>query len=494
MLKTRQQTKLNLKLIDAAAEGRTADFGGLLRAGADINAVEHSGTALIAATVHDQAEAVRTLIALGARVDLPDQNRNTPLSHVIGSNSPHIARLLVQAGADLNTTNACGDSLLTAAVKDRDPTTIDELIALQVDVNHPNRLGKSALSLALGDMGLVRRLLDAKADLAHAANQDVLLDAVVRKLPGTAQLLLRAGAKPNAVDCNGRAVLTHAADQADAGLVRSLIAANADPNQGANQQALASAITAPDTAVLEALLEAGACPDLAERAGQRVLVEVFQRGIGQAAAQWIPENSASQAGDSEDEVWIPMTLAVEVGTVEIIEIVRNAGYSVNVTDSSGHSLLMLACIRRSAEVVDALLGTHNGYPGANPNARAHSDGSTPLMAAASAGNPATIKLLLAAGANPNAADAAGRTALDYMHYCHNPGWGNAVQELLEEAMTAPAWEEWKNRMDEIDEGSLLAMDADSESSPATMNDIDNCAEPMEPAQSTIPSLLPYHFI
>lgn len=480
MPNTRKQTTLNLQLIDAAAAGRTAEFAGLLKHGADLDAVEHGSTALIAAIVHHQFEAVGMLIDLGAKVHLPDQQRKTPLSHALGQKSTDIARLLVQAGADLHIRNHIGDNLLTAAVKGRHPTMVETLIELDVDVNLPNRLGKSALSLALHDMDMVRSLLDAKADLGHRANKDVLLDAIGRKLTGTAQLLLCAGATPNAVDWDGKAALTHAVDQEDAGLVRSLIAAKADPNQGANQQALAHALPKPE--MLQALLDAGARPDVADPVGQGVMEQVFQRGIAQAATQWIPADSAPQAGACKYEVWNPMTLAVQVGTVEIIGIVREAGYSVEVADASGHSLLMLACNRRTTAVVDALLGKHNGYPGANPDASAHSDGRTPLMAAAAAGNPTTVKLLLAAGANPNAADTQAHTAMDYVNHCADLQRKNAVQELLEEAINAPAWQAWKSRMDEIDEDPEPAMGDSDESWLATINDLDDCRPHAEGAE------------
>ena len=494
MPKSRNNTVLNRKLINAACEGRTGEFKGLLDAGADINALEESTTALVAATVCNQPQAVRTLLELGARVDLPDAHRLTPLSYAVLNQRPDIIQLLLESGADLNTTYDNGDNLLTAAVKIRDQPTVDKLIEFQADVHRTNSLGQSALALASRDTGMVRSLLDAKADLTHAANQDALVVAVIYKLTDTAQLLLSAGANPNAVDDNGKAVLTHAAEQGDARLVRSLIAANADPNEGANRQALEPALVAPDTAVLAALLEADACPDLAEPAGHRVLREVFRLGIGQAAVQWIPENSAPQAGDYEGEVYNPMTLAVEVGTVDIIEILRDAGYGADGDDDWGHSVLMLACARRSSDVVDALLQTRNGYPGANPNARAYSDGTTPLMVAAASGSPATIKLLLDAGADPTVIDTAGRTALDYAGRCPSLARADAVWELLSQAITTPAWQEWKDRMDDIDANPGQAMCATGESAPATVNDFHDGAEPMELEQSTIPSLWPYPYI
>lgn len=504
MPKTRNNTVLNLKLIKAACEGRTGEFKGLLDAGADINALEQSTTALVAATVCNQLEAVRTLIELGASVNLPDQDRFTPLSYAVLNQRPDIIQLLVESGADLRITYGNGDNLLTAAVKIRDQPTVDKLIELRANVDRTNSLEQSALALASRDTGIVRSLLDAKADLTDPANQNALVVAVVHKLTDTVQLLLSAGANPDAVDENGKAVLTHAAEQGDAGLVRSLIAANADPNEGANRQALEPALAAPDPAVLEALLEAlleaDACPDLAEPAGHRVLREVFRLGIGQAAAQWIPENSVPQAGVDEGKVYDPMILAVQVGTVDIIEILRDAGYGADGVDVWGHSVLMLACARRSPDVVDTLLQTRNGYPGANPNARAYSDGTTPLMVAAASGSPATIKLLLDAHADPTVTDTAGRTALDYARHCPSLEWADAVRELLSQAIATPAgeeWtarEEWGDRMDDIDAGPIQAMGDTGECSTASIYDINESAEPMEPTDSNQSSLLPYHYI
>lgn len=481
MPKSPNNTVLNRKLINAACEGRTGEFRGLLDAGADINALVDSTTALIAATVCNQPDAVRTLLDLGARVDLPDAHRLTPLSYAVLNQRPDIIQLLVESGADLNTTYGNGHNLLTAAVKIRDQPTVDKLIELGADVHRTNALGQSALALASRDTGMVRSLLDAKADLTHPANRDALVVAVVYQLTDTAQLLLSARADPNAVDDNGKAVLTHAAEQGDARLVRSLIAANADPNEGANRQALEPALVAPDTGVLEALLEAGACPDLAEPEGWRALVEAFRLGIGQAAAQWIPEHSAPQADGSEDQAYNPMTLAVEVGTVDIIEILRDAGYGADGDDGWGHTLLMRACEVRSSEVVNALLETHNGYPGANPNARAYSDGTTPLMIAAAAGNSRTIDVLVHAGANLYIPDIAGRTAMDYACLCLDPQRRSAVQHALNEAIRATAWKEC---MDDIDESSLQLMNVTWESETATDTDINEYAEPMAPTDTT----------
>jgi ankyrin repeat protein len=67
--------------------------------------------------------------------------------------------------------------------------------------------------------------------------------------------------------------------------------------------------------------------------------------------------------------------------------------------------LMLAASKGDAATVKALLAA-----GANPNATAR-DGRTALMEAASQGSLEAVQALLAAGANVNARTAAGATAL-----------------------------------------------------------------------------------
>lgn len=511
MRKTLFQTLVNLKLIQAAAAGRIEDLRKLLRDGADVNAVENSGTALIAATAHNRAAAVTTLIEFRAQVDLTDAQGNTALSHALHHRHTDIARLLVQSGADLNTRNMWGDTALTVAARAQDQQMVEQLIAFQADVNVTNTLGQSALMLAASHQGIVHSLLIANASLAHAANNNAVLSAILGQKPELAYLLLFAGATPNAVDWTGKAALTHAVDQGNAGLVRCLIAAKADPNQGANQHALASALKAPDPALLQALLDARARPDIGGQAGEAAAICAFALGNADAVARWFPANSAPEAGSSEGDAWNPLALAVTVGTAEIVAVLRDAGFSSDITDERGYSLLMLASYRGQPELVAGLLQPRNGQPGASPNAVAHSDGKTALMYAAHAHRADAMKILLAAGANPNAVDSTGHTAMDYTHRCTDPEQRNEMEFILAEAMAARALEvaglpqrAYTSLADFLEMQDEAAADADARPDGRdqqawvdwsdTMNDIDDCPVDVALGSRETPSLLPYHII
>lgn len=432
------QPQLNDALIKAAAAGLIHHFDDLLGQGAELDAM-HGGTcALTAATINNQVAAVRQLLALKARVDAADAQGKTALAHAVHHRHIDIGKLLVQAGADINGRNSTGPTALTHAALLRDHPGVDALIALRADVNATNTPQWSALALAGSDLGIVRSLLDAKADTAHAANRNVVLNAVCWGSTKVAQLLLKYGATPNATDYSGKSTLAHAVDQGDAGLVRSLVDAKADPNQGANQQALASANAWSKAAVLQVLLDAGAGPDISGSAGQLAVMCAIERDRADIVARWFPANSLPQPCADMPWVWTPMPYAVTMGHVNIVHVLRDAGYCVHICDAQGYNMLMLASTLGKPRVVEALLLSRNGRPGVDPNARELVNGKTALMFAAEMGNAGAMQVLLDAGARPDDVDDAGCSVLEYAIQCKYPEHRNAVQSILAHALASAA--------------------------------------------------------
>lgn len=435
-MKTRIQIARNKALIEAAARGHTADLTKLVRDGAQLDGVEQGATPLIAATVNNQLQAVKALLALGARVEVADEQGKTAMTHAINQRFPSVVELLVQAGADLNAKDMWGNTALTRAAGSQQQEIVDDLIALQVDVNVTTTLGVSALTRAQNHEGIMRSLLDAKADLSHEANKDALSRAVIPGKVEIAQMLLQAGAKPDATDGSSQILLTHAVDQKNVDLVRSLIAAKADPNHSANKHALTYALGSRNPELLQALMEAGARPDLNTLPGQKAVIVAFALGKADAVAQWFP----ASADAPDDTVWNPLPDAVASASAEIIGILRDAGYSIHSRSESGHTLLMLASQLGRASILDSLLQPRNGASGSDPNAQADISGKTALMYAVEKKCTDTMKLLLAAGADPSAVDHAGRSVLEYADKCPSAAHKNAMQSLLVETIATRALE------------------------------------------------------
>ena len=101
------------------------------------------------------------------------------------------------------------------------------------------------------------------------------------------------------------------------------------------------------------------------------------------------------------------------GQVEAVQILVGAGADVDEQFDNGITALMLMSILRQTETVRVLLEA-----GANINAANNADGGTALIFAVYGGSTETVSLLLESGADVSAKDAGnegkdGRTALSY---------------------------------------------------------------------------------
>ncbi len=84
----------------------------LVEAGADLNASDVSGTALMGVCFKGHSAIVRYLLAAGADVNAKSENGTTALHYAAMFNKPEIVDLLLAAGADAGAKDAQG---LTAA-------------------------------------------------------------------------------------------------------------------------------------------------------------------------------------------------------------------------------------------------------------------------------------------------------------------------------------------------------------------------------------------
>ena len=117
------------------------------------------------------------------------------------------------------------------------------------------------------------------------------------------------------------------------------------------------------------------------------------------------------------------------GHINIVRLLIQAGANAKYETSSGDSALQLASSKGHTGIV-TLLVEEGGAIVDSPD----SDGNTPLISAAFAGQPATVRELLRLGANPRHTASGGATALS----CAQQHGHRECVEILQESMRRPA--------------------------------------------------------
>lgn len=223
----------------------------------------------------------------------------------------------------------------------------------------------------MGDRKMVALFLEAGMDVNTPSDRGTALH---RAAGGDDQklfeMLMKAGADPNAKAKNGDTPLCRAAGEGQIRNVNALLAAGADVNAvcGWGRTALHEAAEENSAPVVNALVKAGA---------------------------------AIEARDERSDT--PLAFAAKGATPDALNALLAAGADPNAKLSHGETVLHEAVDRDSAPLVKALLAG-----GAAIDAR-DGDGRTPLHRAANYDRAEIIPILLAAGADPDAKDKRGES-------------------------------------------------------------------------------------
>ena len=133
-------------LTSAAAAGRLEMLRLLLDAGVDPNlSGANNQTALAAAVIHHQAEAVDLLLDRGAKAGGDPQSGEPPLLFAVDA---EIAERLLDAGAPVDARDARGGTALMGAIMVGDVALVDLLLERNADPDATDDAGRSALLYA----------------------------------------------------------------------------------------------------------------------------------------------------------------------------------------------------------------------------------------------------------------------------------------------------------------------------------------------------------
>ena len=333
-------------LMAAARSGSVSTVERLLEYGADVNAkeIERGQTALMWAVAQQHRDVTQVLIRSGANLHVRSKvyyqfentagNTNpsgnfemahggsTPLLFSARNGDVDTARVLVEAGANVNDTMASGMSALVVAAHS----------------------GHTSFSIYLLEQGAAPNAAKAGYTALHAA--------VLRSRPRMVEALLEYGADPNVCVEHGTPGRRFSADYS----IRAQLI-------GANTLWLAAKYGELD--ILRILIESGADPHLIPKTG----VSLLQAAIG------LPRNSQENRRNRLDSFSQLSRVEEERLTLRLASIILGLGVDVNAADVTGNTALHHAVRKDFKSVVEFLM--LNGAEGGRPN----KSGQTPLMLA-----------------------------------------------------------------------------------------------------------------
>ena len=338
--------------------------------------------------------------ALAAAVDLR-------LIEAVKRQDAEAVRRLLGEGVEVDTRQPDGATALHWAVYREDLETVDLLLRAGASVDAVNRMGATPLWLAAGngDPAAIARLLDA-------------------------------GANPNVALREGETPVMTAARSGTAEGVRLLVEAGADVNAretSREQTALMWAVTQGQHQVVQVLLEAGADIEARSKVRPRLMYDVkhtatvFDQGVIMNLGGFTPLLFAARHGDVESARLLlaagadvdnpaangasPLVVATHSGHTAFAVLLLAEGAEPDAI-GAGYAVLHAAVLRGDLTTVEAALAR-----GADPNIRLEKGtpirrtsedwtlsslyiSATPFWLAAAFREPAIMRALAAAGADP----------------------------------------------------------------------------------------------
>jgi ankyrin repeat protein len=429
-------------LADAAQRGSWSEVRSLLAKHSDVNAAQPDGmTALHWAVQANEEDAVDGLLKAGANANAANRYGITPLWLAATNGSGPVTQALLHAKANVNAAQPHGETALMAAARTGEPATVRLLLAAGADPNvAETSQGETALMWAAAENHpeAIHALLAGGADPnRHSKGLDL-----------APMNWMQVGMVSTILPRGGFTALMYAARQNAQDAVRALAdgGADLDAKDPDGTAALTFAIINQHYDLAAVLIERGANPNVADNTGMTsvyaaVDMNSFRSDIGRPSRVLADKLSAldvlklefQHKGDPDARLKKPiigrhhgfgdnslgegataLMRAAKSTDIEAMQVLLDDGAnpSLGMTKAS-NTMLILAGTRGGPDAVKKvatglrLLIQH----GADVNA-ADARGDRPIHVAAQQGLNDVVKLLVELGANPQAMNGAGRTALD----------------------------------------------------------------------------------
>ena len=459
---------------EAAAKGDVEAIKGFLAKDNKIGDQNKNGYSILhIAARTDQTAVAEFALANGADINLRSNSKKTPLHYTAQYNQLAMAKLLVEAKADLAAKDKKGRTALDLATGEAKREmanylrvvgvmsksdeaaaksifvaaeigaleTIKKLLEAGVDVNSLNKQKQTALHFAAsaGQLDAAAVLLEAKADVAVADKyQKTALHYSTRNgHNATTALLIEKGSVVNAKDGKNKTPLDYAIAKKRTEVIELLRAKGGKTTKELLAvEDIFVAAEVGDAESIKKLLAGGADVNAKNKGGYTALHLAAKRGQAAAAAALL-EAKADIGLDSKSGKTALHYVAYYKGNLDLAKALLDAGAAVNAKDGKNKTPLDYALSKKRTELTELLRS--KGGKTTKELAAAEN-----IFAAAEVGDLEAIKKHLKGGADVNAFNKQGYTAL---HLAVRRGQKDAAALLLEKGTNVNAERKGKTTLD-----------------------------------------------
>jgi ankyrin repeat protein len=442
----------DLRLVEAAKAGNSAAVQKLLAARAPVNEPEADGmTALHWAVRQDNEALVRQLLRAGARASAANRYGVTPLALAAVNGNPKTTELLLAAGANPNAIALEGETVLMTAARTGHAEVVERLIMAGARIDETEQWrGETALMWAAGENNAAA----VKVLIAHGAS----INAQSRQIDYPEMRLNLSFMATTELPRGGFSPVMFAAREGalDSARVLADAKANLDLQDPEGTTALMLAIMNVHYDVALMLVEKGANPDIYDKAAMGALYAVVDMRTQRPLTNLPPRKPSSDVdsldvvrallthgadvnavlkttllrrhhstGDgSLGEGTTPLMRAARFGDAAAMRVLIEAGADVSKQQRNGNTALLFASgvgfqigdggfARTDRGTEEDAIAAIKLFldAGADVN-QSTTAGETPLHAAAARDGGQIVRYLVSRGANLDAKDKSGRTALD----------------------------------------------------------------------------------